>query len=77
MKQRRPLPAARRRAVRRGERGQAMVEYSLITWLLFAGLAVGMSVPMFPGKKNLIEIFLDAYQIYYDSFYYVLNMPFP
>ena len=27
--------------------------------------------------KNLIELFLDAYQTYYDSYYYVLNLPFP
>jgi len=54
-----------------------MVEYSVIIWILVGFLALGMSVSIFPGKKNLIEIFLDAYQIYYDSFYYVLNMPFP
>lgn len=66
-----------RRARRHGERGQAMVEYSWITWLLASMLILGMSVPIFPGKKNLLEIFLDAYQIYYDSFYFVLNMPYP
>ena len=62
---------------RHGERGQAMVEYSFITWILAFMLICGATVPIFNGKKNLIEAFLDAYQIYYDSFYFVLNMPFP
>jgi Flp pilus assembly protein TadG len=71
MKSQRPLRA------RRGARGQAMVEYSFINFLLIMMLVIGMSVPIFPNKKNVLEIFLDAYQIYYDSFYFVLNMPFP
>jgi len=65
------------RARRRGERGQSMVEYSMINWILIMMLVLGMSVPMFPGKRNMLEILLEAYQIYYDSFYFVLNMPFP
>lgn len=72
---------------RKKSRGQAMVEYSMINWLLIVGLVLGCSVRIIPGPKdpgtgiveqrNLIEMFLDAYQHYYDSFYYVLNMPFP
>ncbi len=65
------------RARRRGERGQSMVEYSAINWSLISMLILGMSVPMFPGRLNALEILLEAYRIYYDSFYYVLNMPFP
>jgi hypothetical protein len=71
---------------RKKSRGQAMVEYSMINWLLIVGLVLASTVKMIPGPKdssgyierrNLIEMFLDAYQRYYDSFYYVLNMPFP
>jgi hypothetical protein len=54
-----------------------MVEYSAINWSLISMLILGMSVPMFPGRLNALEILLEAYRIYYDSFYYVLNMPFP
>jgi len=58
-----------------------MVEYSMINWLLIVGLLAIGSVKMIPGPggnpKNLIELFLDAYQTYYDSFYFVLNLPFP
>ena len=71
---------------RKGQRGQAMVEYSMINWLLIVGLVLASTVKMVPGppnqwgviqKRNVIEMFLDAYQTYYDSFYFVLNMPFP
>lgn len=70
----------------RRSRGQAMVEYSIMNWMLIVALVLFCSVRMIPGPKdtsgviqrrNLIEMFLEAYQHYYDSFYYVLNMPFP
>lgn len=70
-------PAKLRRTRRRGRGGQAMVEYSAITYFMVLGLVVGMSVDLFPGKKNVLEVFLAAYQIYYDSFYFVLNLPIP
>jgi hypothetical protein len=66
-----------KKSLRRKPRGQAMVEYSAITYFMLLMLVVGMSVDMFPGKKNLLELFLAAYQVYYDSFYFVLNLPFP
>jgi hypothetical protein len=74
-----------RRRQRRGERGQAMLEYSMLNWVLVVGLVLGCSVRMIPGPAeagqggylNIIEMFLFAYQIYYDSFYFVLNLPFP
>jgi hypothetical protein len=65
---------------RRGKRGQALVEYSAINFILIMLLCLSVSAPIFPGmhnKKNLIELFMDAYQIYYDSYYFVLNLPFP
>lgn len=64
---------------RRARRGQAMVEYSIINWFLVFFLIVMMSVDLGNGKEkmNVIDAFLRAYQIYYDSFYFVLNLPFP
>ena len=70
-------PPARLR--RRPPRGQAMLEYSFLNWLLVLALVVMMSVDFGTGKQkmNVIDAFLRAYQIYYDSFYFVLNLPFP
>ncbi len=66
---------------RRHSRGQAMLEYSIINWVLVIALALGATVKMVPGpggaRRNVIEMFLDSYQTYYDSFYFVLNLPFP
>lgn len=75
MKTHTPRPQLRRRH----RRGQAMVEYSFINWILVLALIVMMSVDFGDGeqKMNVIDAFLRAYQIYYDSFYFVLNLPFP
>jgi hypothetical protein len=75
MKTHTPRPQLRRRH----RRGQAMVEYSFINWILLLMLVVTMSVDFGSGdqKMNVIDAFLRAYQIYYDSFYFVLNLPFP
>jgi hypothetical protein len=62
------------------QRGQAMLEYSLLNWLLIVGLILGCTVRIIPGRRhqqNLIELFLEAYQIRYQSFYYLLNSPLP
>jgi hypothetical protein len=65
---------------RRGQRGQAMVEYSMINWILIVALIISSSVKMDWGgaqKQNIFDLFLEAYQVYYDSYYFVLNLPFP
>jgi hypothetical protein len=68
---------------RRRSRGQAMVEYSFINFVLVILLCLTTTVRVLPGsggtplKRNLIEYFLEAYQVYYDSYYFVLNLPFP
>lgn len=64
---------------RRQSRGQAMVEYSFINYILVLALVVMMTVNFEKDgqKMNVIDAFLRAYQIYYDSFYFVLNLPFP
>jgi uncharacterized protein (UPF0333 family) len=67
---------------RRRQRGQAMLEYSVINWVLIVALVLGVTaVKIRPDgatePQNILEMFYDAYQTYYDSFYFVLNMPFP
>ncbi len=79
----RPIKSFRKRL----SRGQAMVEYSMLNWVLIVGLVLACEVRMIPvskgvmgdgsQQKNLIELFLEAYQTYYDSYYFVLNLPFP
>ncbi len=63
-----------------GERGQAIIEYSIMSWLLVVALVLGCTVRMIPGprgQRSVLELFLSAYQTYYDSFHFVLNGPFP
>ena len=67
---------------RRRQRGQAMLEYSIINWVLIVALVLGVTaVKIDPDgsgtPENILEMFYNAYQTYYDSFYFVLNMPFP
>ena len=60
-----------------------MVEYSVINFILIMLLCLTATAPVFPGKsagsirRNVIELFLESYQVYYDSYYFVLNLPFP
>lgn len=57
-----------------------MLEYSILNWLLVVALVLTATVRIIPGpdgRQNLIELFLSAFQAYYDSFYFVLNLPFP
>jgi hypothetical protein len=73
-----PLKKTRPRS--RRQRGQAMVEYSMINWVLVVALIVSSSVKMDWGgsqKQNIFDLFFEAYQAYYDSYYFVLNLPFP
>jgi hypothetical protein len=76
-------PAKNQPKRRRRSRGQAMVEYSMINWILIVALVLGFTAKIAPNpadpknRLNLMELFLDAYQTYYDSYYFVLNLPFP
>jgi hypothetical protein len=62
-----------------------MVEYSLLTWVLILALVllftVKVPVTLTPGAppahESLITAFLRGYQGYFDSLYFVLNLPFP
>mgnify|MGYP001548602498 CR=1 FL=1 len=55
--------------LRGDEAGQAMAEYAIVTAALMGGL-LGMSFAFLPE-------FIRAFQAYYDSFYVILNLPFP
>ncbi len=68
------------RHLRSAQRGQAMLEYSLLNWLLIVGLVLGCTVRVIPGarrQQSMIELFFKAYQLRYDSFYFLLNSPLP
>jgi hypothetical protein len=63
-----------------GQRGHAMLEYSVLNWLLIVALVLGCTVRIIPGpqrQKNLIELFFNAFQAHYDSFYFLLNSALP
>ena len=63
---------------RRSRLGQAMTEYALISvMLLLGGLVAAAPIPGIPGGTSLTTALLKSYQIYYDSFYFTLNMPLP
>jgi hypothetical protein len=66
-------PLRRRLGRSRQQRGQGTTEY--IVLVFFAIILVVMPIP--PSKQNVIELFLEAYKTYYDSYYFVLNMPLP
>ena len=51
------------------ESGQAMAEYAIVTAVLMGGLII--------SGFNFLPEFIRAFQLYYDSFYMVLNLPVP
>ncbi|MBL8916325.1 MAG: hypothetical protein JNM17_36835 [Archangium sp.] len=63
-----------------------MLEYSMINWLLIVGLVLSCNVKFIPGPKvstsstrppmSLIDLFLYAYQVHYDTYLYSLSLPF-
>jgi Flp pilus assembly pilin Flp len=58
-----------RRRLLRGQRGQGMVEYAIIAACILGGL-ISMSIIFLPTM-------IRAYNIYYKSFYVILNLPIP
>lgn len=62
-------------------RGQAMVEYSAINWVLVVALATMCTVRIIPGAAahgqpmSVIELFLAAYQVHYDTYMHALSLP--
>ncbi len=60
-----------------------MVEYSALTWVLVLVLALMSSVKMIPvndgwrgERMSVIDLFLRAYQVHYDTYMYSLSLPF-
>ena len=58
-----------RRRLLRDQRGQGMVEYAIIASCILGGL-ISMSIIFLPTM-------IRAYNIYYKSFYVILNLPVP
>jgi hypothetical protein len=62
-------------------RGQAMVEYSILNWVLVVGLVLTSTVRMIPGPQHstmsLVELLFDAFQLHYDTYMYSLSLAFP
>ena len=61
-----------------GQRGQAMVEYAVIT----AALAAALFLPVFPrpdggGSASLLMLFVEVFDIYMNSFHSVIALPIP
>ncbi len=64
-----------------------MLEYSMINWLIIVALVLSCTVRIIPGPRvstsssrppmSLIEMFLYAYQVHYDTYLYSLSLPFP
>lgn len=67
------------RNARYSQRGQAMVEYSIIIFVLTLGAlglgAVPISVP--GGTEPFFKIFWEGLNGFYDSVYYVLQCSVP
>ena len=62
------------------QRGQAMVEYSSITFMLLIGVAMtGFAVPatVFGQKVSLAQALYSALQVHVDSFYFSLHLLAP
>ena len=63
-------------ANRRKIRGQAMVEYSAITFIIAVGTMGALNVPI-GVNGSLLKIFWDGLNGFYDSVYYVLQCSVP
>lgn len=58
----------------------------MINWLIIVGLVLSATVRIIPGPAtstsaarppmSLIELFLYAYQVHYDTYLYSLSLPF-
>ncbi|HUB08466.1 MAG TPA: hypothetical protein VMB50_15785 [Myxococcales bacterium] len=76
---------------RRGQRGQAMVEYSLMFWLIglifIAGFYIGPGGAKIKTDNNtysfdssnstIFGLLIESYQIYQDGYYFSLCAPLP
>jgi hypothetical protein len=56
------------------QRGQAMVEYSTLTFALLIGSGVVLFTTPLNGQTNMIAALFAALQSYVDSMYYCLSL---
>ncbi|MEL6543805.1 MAG: hypothetical protein AAFQ82_04210 [Myxococcota bacterium] len=65
-------------ASRRHERGQATTEYALILAMMVVVLFVPyLPNPSGPGQVSVFGLFVNAFDIYIDSFHTGLSLPIP
>lgn len=57
------------RALSRGATGQAMVEYAIISAAILVGTVT--------LHQFFLPLLMDAYQFYFDVFFFMLNLPVP
>jgi len=70
--------ASRGRGLLGDQRGQAMVEYSSITFMLLIGVAGLGFAFTWPGMNvSLAQAIYASLQVYVDSFYYSLHLLAP
>ncbi|PZR17643.1 MAG: hypothetical protein DI536_04850 [Archangium gephyra] len=63
-----------------------MLEYSMLNWVVLVGLVLSCTVRMIPGPRtstsqtrpamSVIDMFMYAYQVHYDTYLYSLSLPF-
>ena len=66
--------------MRRGERGQAMTEYALLVAIMAAFMFMPNPVLRHPrtgAPASLFVLFIEAFEIYINSFHTVISLPFP
>jgi len=62
----------------RDQRGQAMLEYSTLTFFILGTAAIGSFAIKFPGQQvPLAEALYSALQVYVDGFYFSLHLIAP
>ena len=64
-----PLLSYINRSVSSNKRGQSIVEYSLLLAMIMGGTML-MGFDLYPR-------FVHAFQLYFDSYYLMLNLPIP
>lgn len=86
-----PTPCSRNTRRNRGRRGQSMIEYSLIFWLVGIVFVLGvtgegvkidrsshdLAGENTTGHDSIFGLLLNSYQIYQDSYYEALCAPLP
>lgn len=62
---------------RRGQRGQALAEYALVLAFMLAFVFTPMLPHPDGGTVSLFFLFIEAFDIYINSFHTVITLPIP